>query len=160
MRQSRMTTSGMMVAVAFCAADCFLIRFWGLFAGAYLMVIALQVGLFRMLRNRGCGRRFWVGFEATGLAVLLIYLACHQAFFTQMIVPWTYRFFDVIDGTMAHLPYGVFAFYRKYLFINMRGGMSIFAIIAVQEVSFGIPMLMLASAVGTLAACVVLRRAL
>ena len=86
------------------------------------MVVALQVGLFRMLRHRGCGRRFWVGFEVTGLALLLIYLTCHQAlFFTQMIVPWTYRFFDVIDGMMAHLPYGVFAFYRSYLFINMRG---------------------------------------
>ena len=143
----------MMLAVAFSAADCFLIRFWGFFAGGFLMVVALQVGLFRVSRTRGSGQRFWIGFELTGLALLLIYLVCHHAFFTQIIVPWTYRLFDIIDGTMAHLPYGIFAFYRRYLFIDMRGGMGSFAIIAVQEVSFGVPMLMLALAAAMLAGC-------
>jgi hypothetical protein len=151
MRQSRITPAGMMVAVAFCAADCFLIRFWEFFAGGLLMSVALQAVLFRMRLTRGRPRRFWVGFEVTGLALLLIYLICHQVFLTQIIVPWTYRLSATIDGTMAHLPYGIFAFYRRYLFIDMRGGMSNFGIIAVQEVSFGVPMLMLALAAAMLA---------
>ena len=47
-------------------------------------------------------------------------------YFTQVIVPSTYRLFGMIDETMACLPFGAFAFYRRYLFINMNDEIGIF----------------------------------
>lgn len=151
MRLHKFTTSGMMAVVVLAAVDCYLIRFWDALAGALLMGLALQFGLFLLLRSRARGRRFWVGFEGTGLAALLIYLPCHRFFFTQIIVPWTFQVSGSIDRAMRYLPYHVFGWYRRHLFINPNNALRIIDLIALQEVSFGLPVLLLASVGGLLA---------
>jgi hypothetical protein len=159
MRLPQITTAGMMAVVVLAAVDCSLIRFWDAFAGGLLMGLALQVGLLGLPLSRGRGRRFWVGFEATGLAALLIYVPCHRVFFTQVIVPWTYHLFGAINRAMTHLSYGALVWYRRHLFINPGGALRTIDVIALQEVSFGLPMLLLASVGGLLAVLLAKRRA-
>ncbi|MHC5538416.1 hypothetical protein ACYOEI_09325 [Singulisphaera rosea] len=151
MRLPQFTTSGMMAVVVLAAVDCFLIQFWDALAGAFLMGLALQVGLFVLIRSRARGHHFCVGFEATGLAALLIYVPGHRAYFNQVIVPWTFDLSGAVDRALRYLPYHVFGWYRRHLVVDPNNALRIIDIIALQEVSFGLPMLLLASIGGLLA---------
>lgn len=45
-------------------------------SGGILIFLVLQVGLWRFLRSRGPARRFWLGFEISGVASVLALFAC------------------------------------------------------------------------------------
>jgi hypothetical protein len=47
-----------------------------MYCGGILLFIALQVGLWYLLHSRGRRRRFWLGFEASGMAVVLVLFWC------------------------------------------------------------------------------------
>ena len=47
-----------------------------MFHGVVLIFIALQVGLFCLLRSRGSRRRFWWGFEVSGMSYVLVLVYC------------------------------------------------------------------------------------
>ncbi len=40
--------------------------------GLGVMILLLEVGLFRLVSNRGAGRAFWLGFEIAGLAYVIV----------------------------------------------------------------------------------------
>jgi hypothetical protein len=84
-RALRVTTAGMMLGVAVVAVDFFLIV--DVFYGVLLIGLALNLGLVRMARSHGRKRRFWAGFEATGLAMLLAFIACFEAFGEVVYAP-------------------------------------------------------------------------
>jgi hypothetical protein len=70
----RMTIARLMCAIMIIALNAGLIRAFfvqEMFYGVILMFFAMQVGLFRLLRSRGRARRFWVGFELAGIAMVL-----------------------------------------------------------------------------------------
>jgi hypothetical protein len=47
--------------------------------GLALMVVILEVGLFRVADRRGADRAFWIGFESFGWAYVLAHLAFERA---------------------------------------------------------------------------------
>jgi hypothetical protein len=74
MNRPRMTIARLMCAIMIIALNAGLIRAFfvqEMFYGVILMFFAMQVGLFRLLRSRGRARRFWVGFELAGIAMVL-----------------------------------------------------------------------------------------
>jgi hypothetical protein len=74
MKPFRFTIARWMVATAVLAANAGLVRavvVEEMFHGAILILIALQVGLWCLLRHRGRVRRFWLGFEISGVASVL-----------------------------------------------------------------------------------------
>ena len=95
MRPHRSTIAGMMAVVALAALDCLAVRIADFVAGCWLVVAAMQVGLFAMIRSRGWGRRFWAGFEATGLGLLLAYIAGSHAG-PRVVNAWAYRVSEVM----------------------------------------------------------------
>jgi hypothetical protein len=47
-----------------------------MFYGGILIFITLQIGLWCFLRSYGIARRFWLGFEVSGVASVLAMIAC------------------------------------------------------------------------------------
>jgi len=47
-----------------------------MFYGGILIFIALQVGLWCLVHSRGRLRRFWLGFEISGIAAVLLLFSC------------------------------------------------------------------------------------
>ncbi len=74
MKYPRFTIARLMFAILVIAFNAALIRAFsqGMFSGVILLFFAMQVGLFLVLRSQGRPRRFWVGFEVVGIAVLLV----------------------------------------------------------------------------------------
>ena len=73
MKPFRFTIAQIMVATAVLAVNAGLIRAFlvqEMFQGAILIIFALQAGLWLSLRSRGRWRRFWLGFEVTGVATI------------------------------------------------------------------------------------------
>ena len=76
MRRFHFTISRWMAATAILGGNIGLVRAFllaerELFDFGFLIFFALQLGLWRYLRTRGKGRRFWLGFEVSGLAATL-----------------------------------------------------------------------------------------
>ena len=74
----RFSIAKLMVIVGVVALNLAAVQFWSpssepsLFTGRFLMSIALQVGLFCLIRSRRTGyRTFWWGFVSFGLAALI-----------------------------------------------------------------------------------------
>jgi hypothetical protein len=116
-----------------------------------LMSVLVVVGTMVILGDRARGRPFWCGFEAVGAPLLVAYLVVHGLLFARLIVPWTNFVFRWIDLWMAQLPAGAFSVCRRYFFINRRGTMTAAEVVVLQEVSFGLPMLLLGAAGGLVA---------
>jgi hypothetical protein len=158
MRPHRSTIAGMMAVVALAALDCLAVRIADFLAGCWLVVAAMQVGLFAMFRSLGWGRRFWAGFEATGLALLLAYTAGSRHS-PRVVNGWAYRVTEGIYGSMLGLPADAFQWCVKHgLVIDPRKPMKVYEVVAVFEVAYGLPMLVLAGVGGALAARFVSRR--
>jgi membrane protein YqaA with SNARE-associated domain len=79
MRVPRLSISNLMIAagviaVNFAAARALLSIHRLAFVGAVLIGLALQVGLFRLIRSRGHARNFWIGFVAAGSLALMCFV--------------------------------------------------------------------------------------
>jgi hypothetical protein len=96
----------LMVMAGFAAIYCCLIKAPAYFAGCYLIGLSLQVGFPLMLRGRGPRRRFWAGFEATGLIALVVFTACRTAF-DRVVVRWPMNLYEDYRNSLSHLPPGV-----------------------------------------------------
>ena len=79
MRRPRLTIARWMGLTAILAVNAALVRafvFEEMFCGGILIFIALQGGLCCLLRSRGRLRRFWLGFEVSGMAAVLVLFSC------------------------------------------------------------------------------------
>ena len=152
MRPNRPTIAGVMAVVALAAVDCLGVRIAEFFAGCWLVGVAMQAGLFAMSRSRGRGRRFWAGFEATGLVLLLAYAAGSQAD-RRVVYGWAYRVTESIYRSMLCLPPDAFQWcFEHGLVVDPRKPLKVYEVVALFEVAYGLPMLLLACVGGTLAA--------
>jgi hypothetical protein len=137
----------MLIAVAITGFDCFILRDVD-GCGILLIGLALNFGYICMRRARDGRRRFWIGFEVTGLAVLLTYLACFEAgvvmsgFFPQMAA----SFLEIARVFLQ--PDAVISLEDFVYFENSN---PLVAQLVVFEVAFGLPMLLLAACGGWLA---------
>lgn len=133
MAPRRLHLDEMMVLVAFAALDCTVIPVADHFAAGLAIGVALQVGLLLMLRSRGRRRRFWVGFEVTGSALLLSFFAC-KTLSLETVCRWPLFLFD-----------------NPYNFIDIHDSLNIWEMVIVFELSYGLPMLLIAVSGGLLA---------
>jgi hypothetical protein len=148
-----------MFAVALAAVDCLGLRVADLVAGYWLIGVAMEVGLLAMPRYHGRGRRFWVGFEATGLGLLLAYVAGTQVGH-RAVNGWAYRVTESLYGSMLRLPPNTFVWCLEHgLVVDPRKPLKVYEMIALFEVAYGFPMLLLAGVGGALAAWLGSRRA-
>jgi hypothetical protein len=79
MKRPRVTIARWMGLIAVLAVNAGLVRAFvvqEMFCGGILIFIALQVGLWCLLRSRGWVRRFWIGFEISGVAAVLALFSC------------------------------------------------------------------------------------
>lgn len=103
MGQFRFTIARWMVMVAVLAANAGLVRACvidEMFHAAFLMFIALQVGLWCALRSRGGVRRFWLGFEVSGVASVLALFYCEVFPFSplnHLIMRYTHIAFNLVQ---------------------------------------------------------------
>jgi hypothetical protein len=136
MKLPRTSIAGMMAAVAVVALDCFvLVMTDG--GGVLLVGLILTVGFVCWWRGRGKGRRFWFGFEVAGLAAVLAYIGFVQTS-NELILQWpTYL--------LNHAPYA------NYLWTFLVASKSQITGLVLFEVSYGLPMLLIASLGGLLA---------
>lgn len=135
MKAPRLSISNLMIAVGiiavnFAAARALLSIHRAAFVEAVLIGLALQAGLFRLIRSRGHARNFWIGFVACGGLMM-------AAFVWAMLTPEIRRvanpsdrmvyalipgsaawylwhdYFDFAVTNLDHLP-GSFLFLGKY----------------------------------------------
>ena len=152
MRSSRSRMAWIMVMAGFAVIDCLLITRPAPFAwaGSYLIGLSLQVGFPLMLRGRGQGRRFWVGFEATGSIALVAYIACRMAF-SQVVVRWPMFLYESYRSSLSHLRPEVVDWLLGHIYVfDPRGSLTRLQILTTMEASFGLPMLLLALVGGLL----------
>lgn len=141
-----------LVRIVFIAAFVwFLCRSWESCAGGMLMSVFVLVGAMAILGGRARRRPFWCGFEAVGVPLFVAYLVAHRFLFAGLVFPWTNFVFRWIDLWAAKLPAGAFHVFRQYFYINRRGALTPAEIVVLQEVSFGLPMLVLGAAGGLVA---------
>ena len=108
--------------------------------------------------SRGWGRRFWAGFEASGLGLLLgdRWLPCRP----QVVNGWAYRVTEGIYGSMLGLPADAFQWCLEHgLVIDPRKPLKVYEVVVVFEVAYGLPMPVLAGVGGALASSLGTRRA-
>ncbi len=100
----RSTIAGMMAVVVFVALDAASrLRTPEFYIGVWLIGVVMQVGFFAVLRSRGRSRRFWIGFEITGLGSLLAYAAWCRADYRAFNL-WPYAILERIYAAFQHLP--------------------------------------------------------
>ena len=158
MKQNRFTIAGLMIAVAFFAADCTVALVPGLFAGGLLIGLALQAGLYFFTVGHGRRRRFWAGFEAAGLAALLVYEVGIHVFF-RTFVGWPLYLFGSVRGVLAHLPSDATNWIVRHVYIvDPNGNLTVIQRLAMFELAFGVPMVLLAASGGLMAAFIGSRR--
>ena len=120
----------------------------------------MQAGLFAIRRSVGRIRRFWAGFEATGLGLLLAYIACSYAGL-RVFDRWAYKVSESVYGSLRGLPPDAFRWcFEHGLVIDPRKPLKVYEVVAVFEVAYGLPMLILAIVGGFLAAKLGSQRAL
>lgn len=79
MRRPRLTIARWMGLTAILAVNGALVRAFvvqEMFYGGILIFIALQVGLWCLLHSRGRLRRFWLGFDVSGITAVLVLFSC------------------------------------------------------------------------------------
>ena len=132
MKWPRITIARMMAAVAVIAFDCFMFVMTA-GVGVLLIGLALTVGVVCWWRGQGEGKRFWLGFEMTGLAGVLAFIGYVKADGWIDILPWA-------EFVANHGPW-----------IYLAGVSPLLGGVVVSEVSYGVPMLLIASIGGLLA---------
>ncbi|WP_406695037.1 hypothetical protein V5E97_28755 [Singulisphaera sp. Ch08] len=159
MQPHRSTIAGMMAVVVFVALDCFALRTPEFYIGFWLIGGVMQVGLFALLRSRGRSRRFWFGFELTGLGALLAYAAWCRADYRAFNL-WPYAILERIYSALQDLPPDTYQWCSEHGFlIDPRKPLRVYEVVVAFEVAYGLPMLLLAVGGGLLAANFGSRRA-
>ena len=107
MKPRRLTTARWMGLIAILAVNAALVRAFvvqEMFIGGILMFIVLQLGLLCLLRSRGRQRRFWLGFEVSGMAAILVLFSCE--FLPDSPLNRLVQAYTFIAGDLAftHLP--------------------------------------------------------
>jgi hypothetical protein len=126
----------MMAAVAVVALDCFvLVMTDG--AGVLLVGLTLTVGFVYWWCGRGKVRRFWLGFEVAGLAAVLAYIGFIQTA-DELILQWP-------EYLCNHAPYVIDPWN------SLAANNSQIAPLVLFEISYGLPILLIASLGGLLA---------
>lgn len=152
MQWHRSTIAGLWAVVAIAALDCLGVRHSEFLAGCWLVGAAIQVGLIAMLRSRGRSRHFWTGFETTGLGLLLAYAVFSQSC-RRVVYRWAYWVTESIYDSMLGLPPDVFQWcFEHGLVIDPQRSLKVYEMVAVFEVAYGLPILLLAGVGGVLSA--------
>lgn len=133
MKLPRISIAGMMTVVAVVALDCFVLAMTD-GGGVLLAGLTLNIGFVCWWRSKG--RRFWLGFEVAGLAAVLAYIGFTQNG-DELIVQWP-------AYLLNHVPYG------NDLWTSLAASKSQMAALVLFEVSYGLPMLLIASLGGLL----------
>jgi hypothetical protein len=79
MKPRRLTIARWMGLIAVLSVNAALVRAFvvqEMFIGGILIFMVLQLGLLCFLRSRGRHRRFWLGFEVSGMAAVLVLFSC------------------------------------------------------------------------------------
>jgi hypothetical protein len=111
-------------------------------AGILMVGLALTVGFLCWWRGHGKGKRFWFGFELAGLAAVVAYVAT----------------INLSEGLMIQWPFyllqlgAVYVPYVMELVESLEGSPAVIREILLFEVSYGLPMLLIASLGGILTA--------
>jgi hypothetical protein len=132
-----------MVAVAVIAFDCFLLTMTD-GAGILMVGLALTVGFLCWWRGHGKGKRFWFGFELVGLVAVVAYIVTIQ-FSEGLILQWPAY---LLNRGLDRLPY-VIALQNSPASIESQ-----IAQVLLFELSYGLPMLLIASLGGILTALI------
>ena len=135
MKLPRISIAGMMAAVAVVALDCFMLLMTD-GGGVLLVGLTLTAGFVCWWRGRGKGRRFWLGFEVGGFAAVLAYIGFIQTN-NELIVQWP-------AYLLNHAPY------VDDLRTSLAANKSQIAPLVLFEVSYGLPMLLIAFLAGLL----------
>jgi hypothetical protein len=143
MRCPRITIAGMMAAVAVIAFDCFLLTMSD-GAGILMVGLALPVGFVCWWRGQGKWKRFWLGFEIAGLVAVVAYIGTIQ-FSEGVILEWPEY---LLNRGLDRLPY-VIALQNSPASIESQ-----IAQVLLFELSYGVPMLLMASLGGILMALI------
>lgn len=153
MDRSRFAIASRMTAVGIAAVDCgILVQLATSFAGGYLLALALQIGLFVMLRGTGRMRRFWIGFESIGLACLIAYVVC-CSFFNGLILQWPSVLYQSYRSGLSNWSPEVVEWLLTHIYIvDPRGNLTVLQKLLVLEIPFGLPMLVLAAIGGGISA--------
>jgi hypothetical protein len=160
LRPHRSTIAGVMAAVAFAAFDFLGVRNADFLAGCWLVGGSMQAGLFAVRRSVGGIHRFWVGFEVTGLGLLLAYIACSHVGL-PVFDRWAYKVSESVYGSLRGLPPDAFQWcFEHGLVIDPQKPLKVYEVVAVFEIAYGLPMLILAIVGGFLAAKLGSQRAL
>jgi len=107
MRRPRLTIAQWMRLTAILAMNAALVRAFvvqEMFYGGILIFIALQIGLWCLLRSRGRLRRFWSGFEVSGISAVLVLFSCEvfpDSPLSRLVLSYTEIAFEL---TSTHLP--------------------------------------------------------
>jgi hypothetical protein len=125
----------MMAVVAVVALDCFVLAMTD-GGGVLLVGLTLTVGFVCWWCGRGKDRRFWLGFEVAGLAAVLAYIGFMQTS-NELILQWP-------SYLLNHAPY------VNDLWTSLAANKSQIAGLVLFEVSYGLPMLLIASLGGLL----------
>jgi hypothetical protein len=147
MRRPRTTIVGLMAAVAVVALDFSLIRMMGYERGL-VIGIALNVGIVRWWSSRGPSRRFWAGFEAIGLAAVLAFIGCSEAFPDTVPVCPLVPLYGLVPG----LPTTTARRTAYYLAFPREIDPWHIIVILWEMAYYGLPMVLLATLGGSLAA--------
>jgi hypothetical protein len=104
MKIPRITIARCLGWIAVIAANLALIQSMGVLGeleGCPFILIALQVGLWGLIRSRGRLRRFWAGFLAPCMAAVLVLLLCPSPPLDRLMTPYT----DIADELeVTYLP--------------------------------------------------------
>ena len=139
MKPQRLTIARWMGLIAVLSVNAALVRAFvvqEMFIGGILIFMALQLGLLGFLRSRGRHRRFWLGFEVSGMAAVLALFSCEflpDSPMNRMVLSYTST---VEELAFTHLPTPlsdyldehqdmllVIAYFMPELIVALLGGM-------------------------------------
>ena len=145
MRIPRITIRRLMITIAVIALDCYFVI--EVFLGILLPILVLNIGLVPMGLSRARKRRFWVGFELTGLLLLVAYSAC------LMVVAEPFPFLhEPLASVGEYIPIRLAEALEMWIGSSSPSYVvPIFLIILIDEIVFGIPLLLLAVGGGLIA---------
>jgi len=151
MWHARFSLLTLMILVVVAAIDCAFLPVAERLAGGLLIGLALQIGPLWIVRASGRARRFWVGFEATGLTLVVAYVAALHSASNRAIVQWPFSLFAGLMRACSHLPEDLQLWLLRHVLLDPNQALRVIDVIAVFEISYGLPMVLLAVAGGLLA---------
>lgn len=141
----------LMIVVAIVALDCALVPLVERLAGGLMLGIAMELGWIRLLHARGRTRRFWIGFEAAGAAVLAVY-AVGWYTCSRMLGAWVVTVVTFGNQCASCLPDEVYLWLLRHVIIDPNAALRVIDLVVLLEVAIGFPMLLFVTLTGAGAA--------